>query len=467
MGGKRRRRAYARTLVAGALSIGLGLGASITGATDAGAGGGTFGNGTATAIGQVLRVAPGIGSLQLATSMGTTVSQVSNSLAQAKAQSIDLGLVGTALTAEQCNGDPGAVKEEQLPHPTQADNRNGSTSASSDEYPVGGNALGGGREEVQADMVPSAHATVTNVAGAFAPVLSLSGGRSDAISKVLDGAGRQAEATSSADIDIAGIVKLRNAQWRAVHRTGADPLADGTFSIASADAGGVPLPIEQMSTLEDAINGILAASGITVAFPRIEHFTTPNDFIRVTPLTVTLKDTPIGKALLGPVLNLTRVQREQLVTEIAGTFCQLAGGLLVGDIGVSIASGTGFLIFEIGGAEASSAELNLENPFGTDSPFALPELDGTIGAVTGGLPATAAVPGTPGSPGTAAIPGTSPVSAVGPLERLCETLHPSKGGCSRGMGVPIGLAGLALTSGIAFLDWRRQRRLVDVEPANA
>jgi hypothetical protein len=463
LGGKRRRRGYARTLVVGALSIGLALGVSATGASGAGAAAGEFNNGTATAVAQIIRVAPGVGSLQLATTMGTTISKVTNSLSQAQAQSIDAGLIGTALTAEQCDGSPGALKPEDLPAPTQADNRQGDATASSDEIPIGGSTLGGGREVAQADSVPSAHATVTNVAGTLGPVVDVSGGQSDAISRVIAGEAREAEATVSANINIAGIVQLRDARWRAVHRTGSDPATVGTFSVANASVGDVPLPIEQLTTLQDVINSVLAASGITVEFPRVEHITAPNDFVRVTPLRVTLKDTPVGKAVLGPVLNLTRVQREQMFDQVVSVLCSLAGALLVGDIGVSVASGTGFMIVEIGGAEASSADLVLSNPFGADSPFALPGVEDGV-PLSPALPATAGRPAVPGTPGSGVL-GSTDIASTGPLQRLCETLHPSKGpGCTEGMGVPIGIAGLALTSGIAFLDWRRQRRLLNVEP---
>jgi hypothetical protein len=463
LGGKRRGRAYARTLLIGALSIGLTLGVSTTAAGGAGAATGAFTNGTATAVAQIIRVAPGVGSLQLATTMGTTISKVTNSLAQAQAQSFDAGLIGTALTAEQCDGSPGALKQEDLPAPTQVDNRQGDANASSDEYPIGGSTLGGGREVAQADGIPSAHATVTNVAATFGPVVDVSGGQSDSITRVIAGEAREAEATVSANINIAGIVQLRDARWRAVHRTGSDPATNGTFSVANASVGDVPVPIDQLTQLQDTINAVLAASGVTVELPRVEHITTPNDFVRVTPLRVTLKDTPLGKALLGPVLNLTREQREQMFDQVVSVLCSLAGALLVGDIGVSVASGTGFLIVEIGGAEASSADLLLTNPFGADPPFAVSGIEDST-TFSAGQPATAGRPAVPGAPGSGVL-GSSDTVASGPLERLCETLHPSKGpGCTTGMGVPIGIAGLALTSGIAFLDWRRQRRLLDVEP---
>src|SRR5437764_13177104 len=73
-----------------------------------------FQNGTALASAQVVRVAPGVGALSLAIATGVSLSQVTNSLAQASAQSIDTGLIGNSLTAEQCNGKPGAVTPSQL-----------------------------------------------------------------------------------------------------------------------------------------------------------------------------------------------------------------------------------------------------------------------------------------------------------------------------------------------------------------
>src|SRR4051812_18874105 len=106
---------WVRTTTGGAASILLLVTATTSAAGRARAAESTFSNGRATAQAQVMRVAPGIGSLQLATTMGVAVAQVSNSLAQSQAQAVDLGLVGTALTAEECDGSPGAVTPDQLP----------------------------------------------------------------------------------------------------------------------------------------------------------------------------------------------------------------------------------------------------------------------------------------------------------------------------------------------------------------
>ena len=92
----------------------------------------------------VVKVAPGIGSLQLALGSGVAVAEVKNQLGQAQAQALDLGLIGTTLTAGGCS-DP-VVRPEQLPQPTRVDNRKGSTESTSDELPIADSTFGGGRE---------------------------------------------------------------------------------------------------------------------------------------------------------------------------------------------------------------------------------------------------------------------------------------------------------------------------------
>jgi hypothetical protein len=427
-----------------------------------------FSNGTAMATAGVLRIAPGTGSLQLATTTGVSIARVANSLAEAQAQSIDLGLIGTSLTAEQCNGDAGALRQDQLPKPTGVDNRKGNANASSEELPLAASALGGGLEEAQADTIPAAHGSVSAITSQLGPVVGISGGRSDAFSRVDPGEAREAEATVSVDIDIAGIVQLRGAQWRAFHRTGAKPSTAGSFSVASSTAGGLPVPVDQLDPLEAALNTALAASGITVDLPSVVHITSPNDVVQVTPLRVTLKDSPVGKAALGPVLNLTRAQREQMFNAIVGSFCQAASLLLVGDVGLNVASGTGFLTVDVGGAQAASADLVIGNPFGADEPFA--GLGGSSvlpGGLTTGPTAgvTPGSPGTPGSPAVAAPAGVAaplaPIAEVGPLESFCESVSPAdRPTCSLGGGIPLALLGIFATAGLAGIDWRHRRRLL-------
>ena len=421
-----------------------------------------FSNGQAKATAVVTKLAPGVGALELALGSGIAVSELKNDLAQAQAQSFDLGLIGTTLTSEGCR--EASFGADDLPQPTRVDNRDGDATAASDEAPVAGEAMGAGRERASATTTPSA-AAVATTAASDGPAVSIGGGKATAVTEVIDGAARQAHATVDLDLTLAGgAMQLSNLRWDALHRTGKDPKAEATFDIGTAELLGEPLPLESLTALQDAINAGLAETGISVTMPHVERFTTPTDLVRVTPLLITLRDSNVGKTVIGPGLNASREQREQLFVELSAAFCDAAGILLVGDIGVSIVSGTGFVTYAIGGAEAISGEFISENPFG--API----------APSGGLvtpPASGVSPLTPSggpvAPPTAPGGGTAadgqPVVDVGPLEELCETVHPFEWpDCSEGAMAPLGLMGLLATTGVAALDWRHQRRRFDAGP---
>jgi hypothetical protein len=113
-----------------------------------------------------------------------------------------------------------------------------------------------------------------------------------------------------------------------------------------------------------------------------------------------------------------------------------------------VASGTGFLEIEIGGAEATTGELVLESPFG-DSPA--PPTDGVLpNVVVPGVPLPVA--------GPTAVP-SRPAADIGPLEERCESAHPLRDTeCSKGALLAVGLIGLGATAAVGGLDWQHQRR---------
>jgi hypothetical protein len=176
-----------------------------------------------------------------------------------------------------------------------------------------------------------------------------------------------------------------------------------------------------------------------------------------------MRDSEAGAAAFGPGLNATRAQREQLFDELSAAVCDMAGVLLVGDIGLSVVAGTGFLVTDIGGAEAISGDFVTEDPFGAAIPPTLapaaPSLDGAAppsGAVPAGGGAPPAAPTAGGAPEGGA---TKPVASIGPLQELCESIHPQGSpGCSEGALAPLGLLGLLATGVVAGLDWRHQQR---------
>jgi hypothetical protein len=452
---RRARFGYRRTALIGLTSTAIllwGLGSASGQTAEAPAA--PFSNGTAKATAVVVKVAPGIGSLQLALGSGVAVAEVKNRLGQAQAQALDLGLIGTTLTAGGCS-DP-VVRPEQLPQPTRVDNRKGPTQASSDEVPIADSTFGGGRESAWATAEPLAGAVATTVAS-FGDLVTVRGGRAEAVTEVVDGAARQAHATVEVGLGIAGLIDLSGLRWDAIHRTGKNPIAEASFDIGTARLLGIPIPLDSLAAMEKVINDALAPVGITIQFPKVERFTKPADLVRITPLRILLKDSPTGKAVLSPVLDVTREQRSQMFDTLSAAICEAAGALLVADIGVSIVGGTGFIVMEVGGAEATTGELVLENPFGGPTTPAPPVAPAS--GVTPVLPpAPAFVPAVPTAPATPA-PRPAPVADVGPLEEICETIHPfSSPSCSEGAMAPLGLLGLIATVGVAGLDWRHQRR---------
>ena len=412
-----------------------------------------FSNGTAKATAVVAKIAPGVGSLQLALASGIAVSEIKNQLGQAQAQALDLGLIGTTLTAEGCRNP--TITADQLPQPTRVDNRKGATEATDDEIPIADSTFGGGRESAWATPEPLAGAVATAVAS-FGELVTVRGGRAEAVTEVIDGAARQAHATVEAGLDIAGLIDLSGLRWDAIHRTGKDPIAEASFDLGTAKLLGIPIALDSLAAVAKVVNEALAPTGISIRFPTVERFTEPADLVRVTPLRIELKDSPAGKTVLSPVLDVSREQRSQMFDTLAAAICDAAGALLVADIGVSIVGGTGFLAMEIGGAEATTGELVLENPFGERGP--VPPSAPTVANAPVLPPTPAIAPNAPAAPAPTR-PRPTPVADIGPLEELCETIHPFRSpSCSEGAMAPLGLLGLVATIGVAGLDWRHQRR---------
>jgi hypothetical protein len=437
--------------------VAFGSWAAAGGASAAETGG--FDNGTAKATALIAKIAPGVGNLQLALGAGTAVSELRNGLAQSQSQAFDLGLIGTTLTGEGCDGSAGTLQPDQLPQPLRIDNRKGPASASKDEAPIGGTQFGVGRKQVSADEDPGSEATTTFGAIDLSPIVKIGGGRANAVTRVVDKKAREAIATATMDVELGGgAVELDGLRWRAEHRTGADPKVEGTFDIGTAAGQTSPLGPQQLEPAEGPINQALAPLGITVQLPKVVHLTSPADLVRVTPLRIQLKDSPAGATVLGPLLGATREQREQLFDQVSKSYCQAAGALFVGDLALTIAAGAGFITIDVGGVEATAADVRFDDPFGTytptePGPVALP--------ATGSLGTPSVLPATPATGSVNIRP--APAVATGPIERACQSVNPVDWPpCSHGAALPLGLVGLAVTGGIAGFDVRQQRRRAEV-----
>lgn len=413
----------------------------------------------AFAAAEVFSLAPTAGSLAFAMSTGSALAETTGALAQSKAQAANLGLIGSSLSAEQCDGSDGAVKPEDLPQPTQVDNRGGDTSQTSTEAPLIPQ-FGFGYEEASATQQPSSRAVSTTGDIDLAPVLRVDGGRAVAESEVVDGV-RQGASTVDLSLDLLeGAIRIDSMRWTARHQTGARDDIGGAFTIGALELLGVPVPGDELAPAIEAVNDLLAPSGMRMELPRVERLEEPVDLIRVTPLRLVIEDSEIGGSVVRPGLDASRDVRSQLFDALTAIDCSFASLLLVGEIGVGIASGTGALVIELGGVEARSSEVFAEDAFGGVLP--LPDVVGEVidqlapgGGVPAGVPAVAGPP-PPASTGSATIGNRTATPISG--ERSCESTHPfGWPGCSEGAAGVVGAVGLVATAGAAVLDFRRRR----------
>jgi hypothetical protein len=420
--------------------------------------------GRASARANVLSVAPSTGSLQFALGSGEVIAETTGGLAQAQSSAADLGLIGSSLTSENCVGDQ-PLEPEQLPHPLVIDNRSGPGTAEESEAPGPVPGTSGGHKVVEATATPSSRAEVTFVDAALPGLVSVGGGQAVAEAEVFPGAGREARADVVVDVILLdGAVALRGMRWSVRHRTGGEDGAEGAFSIDALELAGVPVPVDSADQAVTVANQALGALGLQLEMPevvRIQEGTV--DLIRVTPMRLVLADSPAGQLAVRPALEATREARSQLFDALVAADCRMASFLLVGEIGIGVAAGTGTLIASFGGAEATSANVVHETLFGQ---LGGPLLGGDAGvapatdsAVTPARPATSAAPATPGvvtQPGSTV--GATPASA---FDRICENVHPiHKPSCSQGAAATVGLLGLGATAAVGFLDLRRRRRPV-------
>ena len=148
-----------------------------------------FSNGTAKATAVVARVAPGVGNLQLGISAGVAVAEVKNTIGQAQAKALDLGLIGSTLTGRALHrrrrgGQPvGPAAADPGGQPRrQRQPRRGLPARS----PAPPSAAAARRSSATTD--PSAMA-VSKIVETINGLLDIQGGRAEATTRVINGRG--------------------------------------------------------------------------------------------------------------------------------------------------------------------------------------------------------------------------------------------------------------------------------------
>ena len=240
--------------------------------------------------------------------------------------------------------------------------------------PAGSPVRGAGSDqEVVATDDPSARATTVEGRLGVLELVDFTMARAESRSGVMEGKSRLAHAVVTMDrLDLLeGLISFEQVRWEATQRSGDGAEAEGAFSFGRVAVGGTPLPGPPPGAGEGdpfaPLNEALAPTGLALVAPEVEKV---DDVVRVSPMTLRLSDSPIGRATLGPALGALQPVRDPLVEALLSFSCDLGSAVLVADVIASIASGSGGVSLDVGGVSATTEGTRYDNPF--DGPLGDP-----------------------------------------------------------------------------------------------
>jgi hypothetical protein len=320
-----------------------------------------FANGTASATTQGVKVNPTAAALSIGVTFGTALAGYTNEVAKAESRGIDLGIIGTTLAGEPCDGGEPTFAADRQPQPLAADSRDADAAAGKTAPETfDKQTLPGFEKYVRATNEPLAESRTIVVPLGEPGALAIGGVHSTSITRVVDKKTREAIATTEiGSISVGGgAVKLANLKWEAVHRTGAQNTKTATFTIGSATIGGallpIPLPTADPAVLFGALNPVLAPFGVELRAPASREV---NGSIQLDPLVIGVVPSPTRDSVAGQLLNAVQPVREAVVDALLALDCGNDTYVTVADIALGSITGAGSFSLELGGATAFTAEL--------------------------------------------------------------------------------------------------------------
>lgn len=465
-----RRTACLGMVVAGSMAAVAASGGSSAAQTAAPGGGFNKGLGSATA--ESIRIDPVAGGLSFGVGIAEALAGHQNTVATAESRAANLGVIGTTMAAEGCDGgDPTLPKEDQ-PQPLRADSTEEDAAAGkSGQDPK----VPGVDRNVRASTDPFAEAITSGGNLEIPGVLSVQGARSTASSGVVNGDTRQAIARSEIGrlILAEGAVELRNLVWEAVHRGGAVDEQTGTFTVGALVVGGTPVPVENPVEALAEANEVLRLVGLEIRPPRV-HFdeTSKGTLATVDPLSIRVIPSEGRDGVLGPLQSELQPVREELFNALIEADCGNATYITVLDIVLNAFGAGGYFALELGGVQATTNELKLFQGLGALGALPpLPALSPVSGGVLGGTGGrTTAGGGTisgTNTPATDTGAGGEAASGDGGEPSVDDALDAAADGSRGGALAGVGAAGLLLLLATAEGDRRKMRRAMREIPMEA
>ncbi|WP_436793287.1 hypothetical protein [Actinospongicola halichondriae] len=418
--------------------------------------------GTGTAYAQGYKIDPRSGRLSFGLTYGMALAGHQNKVAVGEARSLDLGVIGTTLAGEGCDGgDPTYAKEDQ-PQPLVV--RSGEENAASGKT----ESENGVEKYAKADDSPLAKSrAITAAAGQDGAVL-IGSTVSETSSGVIDGKRVATAVTEVSKVSIGGdALVLKGLRWEAIWQSAPAEQVSGTFTIEGIVVGGTAQPIPAGDAIDALaqINPLIEPLGIRIDPPTVRN---ESGISFVDPLRIGIVPSELRDGVVGGVVGALQPVREALVNALLEMDCGNASYITIADIALGSVTGAGSLNIELGGVTARTGELGQTSLLGElpafTPPVSLPAdsggvSQGTLGTTGSNLTGGSAPTDSDTSVVTEPAASTSPETAAPALERIAGT----RGGPL----VLVGLGGLLLLGALAELDRRKMRRAQRSVPMEA
>lgn len=418
--------------------------------------------GTGTAVAQTIKVDPRAGNLSLGITVGSALADYTNRVARAESRAIDLGVIGTTLASEPCDGGEPALPADQQPQPLHVE-----TGEPGAAQGVSATDAGLITKRAQATDQPLGVAETTSGTIGVPGVVEATGTRARAEAGLVGGQRLARAVTDIGELRLAGgLVSLRGLHWEAVHTSGeAGPRA--TFSIGGASVAGVPLPVapDVTEAVVAQANAALAPLGIRLQLPAA-HLS--GGVLFLDPLTVSVVPAEARDDVLGPVVAALQPVREAAFAPLTEGCTELSKNgktpVTVFDIALGSLTGAGSFSVALGGVQATTGDIAFSNVLGGlggDTQAENPESPPPAGPAGIDVEASREAKPTNGFP---APPSTPSVRDLPREQAAPVQAHRRAGRAALAMAALGVLAATALAAGA---DWRFIRRAVATSPGGA
>lgn len=421
-----------------------------------------FNSGTGSAIALGYKVNPTNGNLSFGITAGESVAGHQNTGATGQSRAINLGVIGVTLAGEGCDGGDPTLPAEDQPQPVIV--------RSTDE-----GAAEGRRESEQGVIDKFARATTAPFAEAITTIapqgdkaaVYITGGRTISRSGVVADGVREAMArTELGSVLIGGgAVEIQNMTWEAIHRSGAVNETIGTFTMGNVLVGGqvTPLPGEGLDQLE-ALKDILKPLGLTITPPKVR---VEEGIVFVDPMRIGIIQSQERDSAVGSVFSGIQPFRAALTEALLEADCGNASYITIADIALGSFSGAGELTVELGGVQATTAEIDaFEFDPLPDLP-SLPDVPALGGGGGAGSTPSLSGPSLGGSGAAPAGGASSPDGSAGSSEEIDTDPVSELAGARGGWMALVGGGGLAALLASAEGDRRKMRRALREIPLEA